>query len=77
MLKELEQSGTSTGTDVSALSSKGFVTSSTRSKGGALNSKGGSGTGSGSKQQGRPWCDHCRQPGHTQDNCWKIHDKPV
>ncbi|RVX20874.1 hypothetical protein CK203_002528 [Vitis vinifera] len=25
----------------------------------------------------RPWCDHCRRPGHTKDTCWKIHGKPA
>ncbi|KAF5450286.1 hypothetical protein F2P56_030651 [Juglans regia] len=28
-------------------------------------------------KKGRPWCDHCRRPGHTKDNCWKIHGKPA
>ena len=28
------------------------------------------------KKGGRPWCDHCRRPGHTKDNCWKLHGKP-
>ncbi|PON70009.1 LOW QUALITY PROTEIN: hypothetical protein PanWU01x14_084730 [Parasponia andersonii] len=23
----------------------------------------------------RPWCDHCRKPGHTKDKCWMIHGK--
>ncbi|RVW99246.1 Retrovirus-related Pol polyprotein from transposon TNT 1-94 [Vitis vinifera] len=26
---------------------------------------------------GRPWCDHCRKPGHSREICWKIHGKPV
>ncbi|RVX11614.1 Retrovirus-related Pol polyprotein from transposon RE2 [Vitis vinifera] len=26
---------------------------------------------------GRPWCDHCRKPGHSRETCWKIHGKPV
>ncbi|XP_073037355.1 uncharacterized protein [Primulina eburnea] len=25
----------------------------------------------------RPWCDHCRKPGHTRETCWKIHGKPA
>lgn len=29
------------------------------------------------KKNGRPWCDHCKRPGHTKDNCWKIHGKPA
>lgn len=28
-------------------------------------------------KKGRPWCDHCRRPGHTKDTCWKIHGKPA
>ncbi|RVX10632.1 hypothetical protein CK203_016941 [Vitis vinifera] len=28
-------------------------------------------------KKGRPWCDHCRRPGHTKDTCWKIHGKPT
>ncbi|RVX02120.1 hypothetical protein CK203_025356 [Vitis vinifera] len=28
-------------------------------------------------KKGRPWCDHCRHPGHTKDTCWKIHGKPA
>jgi len=28
-------------------------------------------------RRGRPWCDHCRKPGHTKDTCWKLHGKPV
>ncbi|CAL5404270.1 unnamed protein product [Camellia sinensis] len=26
---------------------------------------------------GRPWCDHCRKPGHSRETCWKIHGKPA
>ncbi|RVX13764.1 Retrovirus-related Pol polyprotein from transposon TNT 1-94 [Vitis vinifera] len=26
---------------------------------------------------GRPWCDHCKKPGHSRETCWKIHGKPV
>lgn len=29
------------------------------------------------KRNGRPWCDHCRKPGHVRENCWKIHGKPA
>ncbi|KAL6340655.1 hypothetical protein AAG906_010563 [Vitis piasezkii] len=25
---------------------------------------------------GRPWCDHCKKPGHSRETCWKIHGKP-
>ncbi|RVW81318.1 Retrovirus-related Pol polyprotein from transposon TNT 1-94 [Vitis vinifera] len=28
-------------------------------------------------KRGRPWCDHCRKPGHSRETCWKIHGKPV
>ena len=28
-------------------------------------------------RKGRPWCDHCKQPGHTRETCWKIHGKPA
>lgn len=24
----------------------------------------------------RPWCDHCNQPDHTKEICWKLHNKP-
>ncbi|KAK3031945.1 hypothetical protein RJ639_036229 [Escallonia herrerae] len=27
--------------------------------------------------KGRPWCDHCRRPGHIKEKCWKIHGKPA
>ncbi|RVX23717.1 Retrovirus-related Pol polyprotein from transposon RE1 [Vitis vinifera] len=30
-----------------------------------------------SNKKGRPWCDHCRRPGHTKETCWKIHGKPT
>ncbi|KAL5565077.1 hypothetical protein UlMin_028241 [Ulmus minor] len=23
----------------------------------------------------RPWCKHCKKPGHTKETCWKIHGK--
>ncbi|KAK0588461.1 hypothetical protein LWI29_001328 [Acer saccharum] len=29
------------------------------------------------KRGGRPWCDHCRRPGHYKNTCWKIHGKPT
>ena len=25
----------------------------------------------------RPWCEHCRKPGHVKGTCWKIHGKPA
>ena len=28
------------------------------------------------QRKGRPWCDHCRKPGHLREICWKIHGKP-
>ncbi|CAH9091924.1 unnamed protein product [Cuscuta epithymum] len=28
------------------------------------------------RKNGRPWCDHCKRPGHTKETCWKIHGKP-
>lgn len=28
-------------------------------------------------RKGRPWCDHCRKPGHTKEVCWKLHGKPA
>lgn len=27
------------------------------------------------KKKIRPWCDHCKKPGHTKDTCWIIHGK--
>ncbi|XP_062109391.1 uncharacterized protein LOC133819988 [Humulus lupulus] len=29
------------------------------------------------QQKGRPWCDHCRKPGHFRETCWKLHGKPA
>ena len=23
------------------------------------------------------WCDHCNQPSHTCETCWKLHGKPT
>ncbi|KAL4562842.1 hypothetical protein LXL04_026873 [Taraxacum kok-saghyz] len=34
-------------------------------------------TGPSQKKTGRPWCDHCKRPGHTKETCWKIHGKPA
>lgn len=31
----------------------------------------------GETRRGRPWCDHCRRPGHYRETCWKIHGKPA
>ena len=28
-------------------------------------------------RRGRPWCDHCKKPGHIKEKCWKIHGKPA
>lgn len=25
----------------------------------------------------RPWCNHCRKPGHTKETCWHLHSKPA
>ncbi|XP_073226873.1 uncharacterized protein [Cicer arietinum] len=25
----------------------------------------------------KPWCEHCKRPGHTRDTCWKLHGKPL
>ncbi|KAI4353228.1 hypothetical protein L6164_002194 [Bauhinia variegata] len=27
--------------------------------------------------KGRPWCDHCKKPGHLKTTCWKLHGKPA
>ncbi|XP_059639129.1 uncharacterized protein LOC132281447 [Cornus florida] len=29
------------------------------------------------EEKPRVWCDFCNKPRHTQENCWKIHDKPA
>lgn len=30
------------------------------------------------RQRGRrPWCEHCKKPGHLKETCWKIHGKPA
>ncbi|KAK8574586.1 hypothetical protein V6N12_062276 [Hibiscus sabdariffa] len=28
-------------------------------------------------KRGRPWCDHCKKPGHVIRKCWKLHGKPA
>ena len=28
-------------------------------------------------RKGRPWCEHCKNPSHTKETCWKIHGKPA
>ena len=28
-------------------------------------------------RRGRPWCDHCKKPGHIKEKCWKLHGKPA
>ena len=28
-------------------------------------------------QKERQWCDHCHNPYHTKETCWKIHGKPA
>ena len=71
----LKDQGTSTGgPEISALISKEAVPSShspsPRTEGTGLISKGPK------QQSGRPWCEHCRKPGHVKDTCWDIHDKP-
>ncbi|KAL5840582.1 hypothetical protein ACOSQ4_013190 [Xanthoceras sorbifolium] len=25
----------------------------------------------------RPWCDHCKKPGHKKEGCWVLHGKPA
>lgn len=42
-----------------------------------MSSKGPSTNGSSQKQRSRPWCEHCRKPGHKEDTCWDLHGKPV
>lgn len=30
------------------------------------------------QQRGRrPWCEHCKKPGHLKETCWKIRGKPA
>ncbi|RVW82145.1 hypothetical protein CK203_052483 [Vitis vinifera] len=29
------------------------------------------------RRNSRPWCNHCRKPGHTKDHCWQIYGKPA
>ncbi|XP_044463243.1 uncharacterized protein LOC123194143 [Mangifera indica] len=31
----------------------------------------------GKTRKGRPWCEHCRRPGHYKETCWEIHGRPV
>ncbi|XP_073152035.1 uncharacterized protein [Henckelia pumila] len=31
----------------------------------------------GQRQGKRPWCEHCKRPGHTKDKCWEIYGKLV
>ncbi|KAL7590018.1 hypothetical protein Lser_V15G38280 [Lactuca serriola] len=33
--------------------------------------------GKSQKSQGRPWCEHCKVPGHWKHGCWKLHGKPA
>lgn len=49
------------------------------SEGSALATRATPGTNSSmpQKKNGRPWCDHCKRPGHTKETCWKIHGKPT
>ena len=28
-------------------------------------------------RKGRPWCDHCKRPGHMKETCWKLYGKPA
>ena len=30
-----------------------------------------------SRAREKLWCDHCKRPNHTKENCWKIHGKPA
>ena len=34
-------------------------------------------TESDGERRKKPWCDHCKKPGHTKETCWKIHGKPL
>ncbi|KAK2652715.1 hypothetical protein Ddye_012571, partial [Dipteronia dyeriana] len=29
------------------------------------------------QQRKRPFCEHCRKPGHKKDICWEIHGNPT
>jgi len=35
---------------------------------------GGRGPGGGRSSRGRPQCTHCKRMGHTQENCYSLHD---
>ena len=54
----------------------GTQASSNAPEGSALVSRGTNAADS-RQRKGRPWCDHCRRPGHTKETCWKIHGKPA
>ncbi|KAE8728996.1 putative cellulose synthase A catalytic subunit 8 [Hibiscus syriacus] len=31
---------------------------------------------SNTSKRGRPWCEHCKKPGHSKEKCRKFHGKP-
>ena len=56
-------------TEGSALVVKGFPSSATRTtQQNNYNNQ---------RRNNRPWCDHCKKPGHTKESCWKLHGKPA
>lgn len=55
----------------------GTDSAAARHEGSALLSQYASQNNENKQGKGRPWCDHCQLPGHTQDTCWKIQGKPV